>query len=52
MTYWNEHPNMFSINIFFFKQNSDPFYGVTDDVTKLVDVCHRKPCELLGINFV
>ena len=43
------HPCINSID-FFFQQNSYPFCVVSDDVTKCVEVRHRKACKLLGIN--
>ena len=43
------HPCIISIH-FCFQQNSYPICVVSDDVTKSVEVCHRKACKLLGIN--
>ena len=39
------HPCIISI-----EQNSCPFFVVNDDVTEIVEVRHRKACELLNIN--
>ena len=41
----------FFVVVFFFQQNSYPFcVVVSDDVTKCVEVRHKKACKLLGIN--
>ena len=43
------HPCIISIE-YVFQQNSYPFCVVSDDVTKSVEVRHRKACKLLSIN--
>ena len=46
---FNVHSCIISIN-YFFQKESYPICVVSDDVTKRVEVRHRKACKLLGIN--
>ena len=43
------HPCLILIN-YFFQQNSYPICVISDDITKSVEVRHRKACKLLDIN--
>ena len=47
--HFSVHPCIILID-YCFQQSSYPFCVVSDDVTKCVEVRHRKACKLLCIN--